>query len=191
MAWQADYAHSHLQFSVRHMGITWVRGQFKKFTVEGDFNEAEPEKSTLEVKIDAASLDTKMETRDAHLKSPDFLDVEKYPTITFKGKRGEVHDSHHGHLIGNLTVKGVTREVTLEVEHTGVAKTPWNTMAAGFTAQAKINRKEWGLNWNKALETGGWLVGDEIKIDIELQFSKAPEQAAAAPAPASKVAVAA
>jgi polyisoprenoid-binding protein YceI len=157
------------------MGITWVRGKFGKFTVEGDFNEETPERSTLEVKIDVASIDTKMDARDAHLRSPDFFDAERYPTIVFKGKRGEILDSNRGRLIGDLTVKDVTREVVLEVEHTGQAKTPWGTMAAGFTAQGKINRKDWGLNWNKALESGGWLVGDDVKIDVEIEFNKAPE----------------
>ena len=176
MAWQVDYAHSHLQFSVKHMMITWVRGQFSKFTVDGDFDEKQPERSTLEVKIDAASIDTKMEQRDAHLRSADFLDAEHYPHIVFKGKRGEVLEGQRGRLIGDLTIKDVTREVVLEVEHTGMAKTPWGTLAAGFTAHTRINRKDWGLNWNKALETGGWLVGDEIKIDIEIEFTKVPEQ---------------
>src|SRR5437588_3978076 len=141
MAWQVDYAHSHLQFSVKHMMITWVRGHLPKYTVEGEFNEEQPERSTLEVKIDAASIDTKMEPRDAHLRSADFLDAERYPYIVFKGKRGEVLDAQRGRLIGDLTIKDVTREVALEVEHTGVAKTPWGTLAAGFTAHTRINRK--------------------------------------------------
>lgn len=175
MAWQVDYAHSHVQFSAKHMMISTVRGRFDRFTVEGDFNEEQPERSTLLVKLDAASLDTRDQRRDAHLKSPDFLDVEKFPYIVFKGKRGEIHNARHGHLIGELTIRDVTREVTLEVEHTGLGKSQWGTTVAGFTAQTKINRKDWGLTWNVALETGGWLVGDEIKIDIEIEFVKQPE----------------
>lgn len=188
MAWQVDYAHSQIEASVRHMMISTVRGRFDKFTVKAEVDENRVENSNIEVDIEAASINTHMEQRDAHLRSADFLDVEKYPLVVFKSKRFEVVDANHGHMIGDLTIKDVTREVKLEVEHLGQAKSPWGTINAGFTAQAKVNRKDWGLNWNAALETGGWLVGDEVKINIEIEFTKVPEPAAAAPEPAKTAA---
>jgi polyisoprenoid-binding protein YceI len=175
MAWKADYAHSHVQFSVRHMMISTVRGQFDKFEVNADINDEDVTRSKVEVKIDAASINTKQEQRDAHLRSADFFDAEKYPYITFKSKRGEVKGKNHGHLIGDLTIRDVTKEVVLDVEHLGQAKSPWGAIVSGFHAHTKINRKDWNLNWNVALETGGWLVSDEIGIDIEIEFTQVPE----------------
>ncbi len=176
MGWKVDYAHSQIEAVVRHMMISNVKGHFTKFTVDANIDEDNVHLSQLEARIEAASLDTKMEQRDAHLKSADFLDVEKYPYITFKCKRIEQLGENHGHVIGDLTIKDVTREVVLEVEYLGQAKSPWGTTNAGFTATTKVNRKEWGLNWNAALETGGWLVGDEVKINIEVEFTKVPEE---------------
>src|SRR5439155_16809082 len=118
------------------------------------------------------------EKRDAHLRSPDFLDVEQFPYITFKSTRVEHIDDSHGKLIGDLTIRDVTHEVVLDVEYAGQAKTPWGTTSAGFSATTKINRKDWGLNWNVALEAGGWLVSDEIKINIELELVQQVEQIA-------------
>jgi polyisoprenoid-binding protein YceI len=172
MAWQIDAAHSEIQFSARHMMIATVRGQFKNFTgtVEGD--EQNPTAAKVDVQIETTSLVTGDEKRDGHLRSPDFFDVETYPYITFKSTRVEQLDGEHAKLHGDLTIRDVTKPVVLDVEYAGQAKTPWGTTNAGFNAQTKISRKEWGLNWNVALETGGWLVSDEIKINIELELVK-------------------
>jgi polyisoprenoid-binding protein YceI len=176
MTWQIDSAHSHVQFSVRHMMIATVRGSFEQFsgTVAGD--EQDPPGATVDVRIEAASLDTRDAKRDAHLRSPDFLNVEQYPYLYFKSTRIEQVDSRRARLIGDLTIRDVTKEVALDVEYAGQAKSPWGTISAGFSAQAKISRKDWGLNWNVALETGGVLVGDEITINIELELVKQVEQ---------------
>lgn len=175
MDWIVDYKHSQVQATVRHMMISKVHGSFDKFTVNADIDEEHVAQSTVKVEIEAASVNTRDEKRDAHLRSADFLDVEKYPFITFKSKRGEVIDANHGRMIGDLTIRGVTHEVVLDVEHLGKAKSPWGTINAGFTAHAKVSRKDWGLNWNAALETGGWLVSDEVTINIEIEFTQVPE----------------
>lgn len=175
MSWQLDKAHSSVNFSVRHMMISTVRGRFEDFDGTFDLNEADPNQSKIEVTIQAASVNTKEAQRDGHLKSADFFETEKYPTITFKSKRVEKLDDEHARLVGNLTIKDVTKEVTLNVEYAGQGKSPWGTIVAGFTAQTKISRKEWGLTWNVALETGGMLVGDDIAINIELELIKQPE----------------
>ncbi len=175
MSWQVDYAHSQIQFSARHMMISTVRGQFEKFEVKADIDEQDITRSQLEVKIDAASINTKMPQRDAHLKSPDFLNVAEYPYIYFRSKRGEIVDETHGRLIGDLTIRDVTKEVALDVEYAGQARGPRGTLSTGFSAHTKFNRKDWGLNWNVALETGGWLVSEELNVDIEIEFTQVPE----------------
>lgn len=179
MGWQVDLAHSEIQASVRHMMISTVRGQFEKFTVNAQVDENNPELSKLEVVIDAASVNTKNEQRDGHLKSPDFLDVEKYPTMTFKSTKLAKTSESTGKLYGDLTIKDVTKPVVLDVEYAGQSKTPWGTTNAGFSATGKVNRKDWGLNWNAVLETGGVAVSDEVKIAIEVEFVKVPETAPA------------
>ena len=181
MTWQLDKAHSSINFSVRHMMISTVRGRFEEFDGTFDVNEAAPAQSKIEVKIRAASINTKEPQRDGHLRSPDFFDAEKYPTITFKSTRVEKSDDRRARLIGDLTIKDVTKQVALDVEYAGQAKSPWGTINAGFTASTNINRKDWGLTWNQVLETGGVLVGDEITINIELELVK---QAEAVPEPA-------
>lgn len=180
MTWTIDSAHTRVLFTVRHMMIANVHGQFEKVTGTVDFNEAEPAKSRVDVQIDAASINTHEEKRDAHLRSPDFLNAAEHPYLTFKSKRIETTGENTGRIVGDLTIRDVTREVVLDVEFNGLAKNPWGTVSAGFTAIGKINRKEWGLNWNVALETGGWLVGDEIKINLEVEIVKQPETAAVA-----------
>jgi polyisoprenoid-binding protein YceI len=177
MSWQLDKAHSSISFSVRHMMISTVRGRFEEFDGTFELNETDPTQSRVEVAIQTTSINTKEAQRDAHLKSPDFFDVEKYPVITFKSKRIEKLDKQHARLVGNLTIKGITKEVVLDVEYAGQAKSPWGTVNAGFTAQTKINRKDWDLTWNVALETGGVLVSDEVTISIELELIKQAEAA--------------
>ena len=176
MTWKIDTAHSEINFSVRHMMISNVRGRFEKFDGTVEFDEENPENSSVEVNIDAASINTREAKRDGHLRSPDFLDAEGYPYITFKSKRIEQTGEDSGRIIGDLTVRGETHEVVLDVDYAGKAKSPWGTTSAGFSATTKINRKQWGLNWNQALETGGVLVGDELKINIELEIIKQAEE---------------
>jgi polyisoprenoid-binding protein YceI len=176
MAWQIDSAHSEVTFSVRHMMIAKVRGRFATFTGSVHFDEQNPAASTVDVKIDADSIDTKQDQRDGHLRSADFLDVANHPHLEFKSSRVEVLDDSHANVYGDLTIRGVTKPVVLEVEYQGQAKSPWGTTSAGFSAETKISRKEWGLNWNQPLETGGVLVGDEVTINIELEIVKQPEE---------------
>ena len=182
MSWQIDPAHSHIQFSARHLMITTVRGRFERFTGTIEADEQDPTRSRVEVQIEAASVDTRNPQRDADLRGPNFLDAENHPYLYFKSKRIEQVDASHGRIVGDLTIRGTTREVTLDVDYGGQAKTPWGTLSAGFSATTKINRKDWGLTWNMALETGGVMVGDEITIDIELELVKQVEQASEAAA---------
>lgn len=179
MTWQIDSAHSEINFTVRHMMISRVRGQFERFSGTVDFNPDAPANSAVDVTVDINSINTREEQRDDHLRSPDFLDAENYPEMTFKSTRIEADSDTKGKLYGNLTIRGITKEVVLDVEYAGQAKSPWGTISAGFSANTRINRKDWGLTWNQALETGGVLVGEEIKIDIELELV---QQAEAAPA---------
>lgn len=176
MAWQIDPAHSQIQFSVRHLMISNVRGRFENFTGNVEFDEEQPARSSVEVRIEAASINTKEPQRDAHLKSPDFLDAENFPYLHFKSRRVEMLDGSHGRIIGDMTIRDVTREVVLDVEYAGQAKSPWGTVSAGFSANARLNRKDWGLNWNYLLESGGVLVGDQVNIAIEAELIKQPEQ---------------
>ena len=167
--WQIDSAHSGIHFSVRHLVIAKVRGQFSRWTgavtvPDGDFARA-----TVEVAIDAASIDTGVAERDAHLRSADFFDVATFPEIAFRGARLEALGGDRQRLVGSLTMHGVTREVALDVESPGQTKDPWGNIRAAFTARTAIDRKEFGLTWNQALETGGVLVGDKIEIEIEVE----------------------
>ena len=179
MAWVMDPVHSEIGFSVRHMMISTVRGRFEKFSGTVNFDEAAPVNTTVDVQIDAASINTREPQRDGHLKSPDFFDAAKYPYLTFKSKQVKVVDSQHAKLTGDLTIRDVTKEVVLDVEYSGQGKNPWGTTVAGFSAQTKINREDWGLTWNQALETGGWLVSRDINIGIDVEIGKQPEAAQA------------
>jgi len=175
MTWQIDPAHSQIEFSVRHLMITTVRGRFDKFSGTIEFDENDLPNSKIDVQIDTTSINTRDEKRDGHLRSPDFFDATNYPTATFKSKHIALTGKNSGRVVGDLTIRGVTREVTLDVELVGVVKNPWGAQSAGFNAHTKFNRKDWDLNWNVALETGGWLVGDEIGINIEVELVKVPE----------------
>ena len=175
MSWQIDSVHSHIYFTARHMMISKVRGQFETFGGSINFDENAPENTTVAIEIDVTSINTKDEQRDGHLKSPDFFDVANFPTATFKSTKVVKEDDDEGKLYGELTVRGVTKEVVLDVEFAGIAKSPWGTTSAGFSASAQLNRKDFGLNWNQALETGGVLVGEKIKLEIELELVKQEE----------------
>jgi len=172
MNWNIDNAHSTVEFSVRHMMISTVRGRFERFTGSVDFNESDPSASSVDVKIEATSINTNEPQRDNHLRSADFFEAEKYPFLSFKSQKVEKLDDSTGRIFGDLTIRGITRPVVLETEYNGQAKSPWGKTSAGFSASTKINRKDWNLVWNQALETGGVLVGDEIKIRIELEIVK-------------------
>ncbi len=169
MAWNIDTSHSEILFAVRHMMISTVRGQFTKFSGNIVLDEANPANSRVDVSIDVASINTRDEKRDGHLTSADFFDAATHPTITFKSTKVEVTGTNAGKIHGDLTIKGVTRAVVLDATFTGKAKSPWGTTSAGFNARTTINRTDFGLTWNVALETGGILVGEEITITIELE----------------------
>jgi len=177
-----DFTHSQIQFTVRHMMISKVRGTFEKFDGVIDLNPDRPQDTRVEVQIDASSINTRDANRDAHLRSPDFLNAEQYPHLTFKSTSVEVISPTTARLNGDLTIRGVTKPVSMDVEFAGKARSPWGVEAYGFTAHTEINRKDWGLVWNQALETGGVLVGEEISIDIELELTVQPEAEAAASA---------
>lgn len=164
--WQLDPAHTLVEFSGKHMMFTTVKGRFN--TVRGTIalDEANPANSSVEVEIDAASLDTGVAYRDNHLRSADFLEVEKFPTITFKSTRVEPQGNDRALITGDLTIHGVTRPVVLDTELTGRGQSPQHKETIGFEARTTINRKEFGLGWNVALEAGGVLVGETIKIEI-------------------------
>ncbi|GIK56152.1 MAG: polyisoprenoid-binding protein [Chloroflexi bacterium] len=175
MTWQIDSAHSHIYFTARHMMISKVRGQFESFSGEVNYDEENPTRTTVDIQIDTASLNTKEAQRDGHLKSPDFLDVANYPVVRFQSTKVEQTGADSGKLYGNLTIRDITKPVVLDVEYAGQARSPWGTVSAGFSASTTINRKDWGLNWNQTLETGGVLVGDNIQIEIELELVKVAE----------------
>ncbi len=169
-SWQLDPMHTLVEFSAKHMMITTVKGRFKSVRGTVVYDEADPSRSHVEAEIDAASVDTGVGMRDNDLKSDHFLEVEKYPTITFKSRRVEMVNSEHAKVIGDLTIHGVTREVELATELTGRAKNPsTGKEVISFEARTAIDRKDFGLHWNVALETGGILVGDIIKIEIVVE----------------------
>lgn len=167
--WNVDAAHSGIQFTVRHMVVSKVRGRFAAWTGTLDWNEADPSASQVEANIDAASIDTGVADRDAHLRSADFLDVARFPQISYKSRKIEAAGKGRLRVTGDLTVHGVTREVPLDVEILGRGKDPWGKQRTGFSATASIDRKEFGLKWNQVLEAGGVLVGERIDVEIEVQ----------------------
>jgi polyisoprenoid-binding protein YceI len=163
-----DKAHSEAAFQVRHM-ITKVRGRFPDFEGKIDFDENKPDASRVNVTIQAASIDTNEPDRDKHLRSEDFFGVERNPTITFQSTGVAKTGKATFDVQGRLTMNGVTREVTLPVTYLGAGKDPWGKERVGFEAELTVNRKDYGLKWNAALETGGFLVGDEVKINLSIQ----------------------
>jgi polyisoprenoid-binding protein YceI len=163
-----DKAHSEVTFQVRHL-LTKVRGRFSEFDGAIDYDEQQPEDSSVTVTVQAASIDTNERDRDAHLRSADFFDVEKFPTLTFRTGAVTRKGPLGFDLAGELTIHGVTRQVTFDVNFLGKAKDPWGNERVAFEGEATINRKDYGLNWNAALETGGFLVGDEVKISLSVQ----------------------
>lgn len=167
--YNVDAAHSEIDFSVRHMMFAKVRGQFKTWTSKLAYDATAPARSTIEVEVDTASIDTRDAQRDGHLRSGDFFDAEKFPKMIFKSKRIDAAGAGHYKLTGELTIRDVTKEITLDVEQTGGGKDPWGNERVGFSAKGSINRSEWGLKWNQALEAGGVLVSDKVEIEVEAQ----------------------
>jgi polyisoprenoid-binding protein YceI len=166
--WAIDPAHSHIDFVVRHMMISKVRGRFREFS--GDIRiEEVPERSSVEATIQAASIDTGDEERDRHLRSAEFLDVEHHPEIRFRSVSLRAADQDHWKLTGELTIRGVTRPVTLLVEYCGTAVDPWGNTRAAFLASGEINREDFAITWNQALEAGGFLVGKGVKIEADVE----------------------
>lgn len=170
--WKVDNAHSSIDFSVRHMMVSKVKGTFRQFeaTIEAD-----PEDLTtadISFSIDVDSIDTRNEDRDNHLKSADFFDVANHPQITFKSTNIVAKGNGVYDVTGDLTIRGVTRPVTFEVTYEGQGKNPWGAIVAGFSGKGKINRTDFGLTWNNPLETGGVLVGEEVNISIEIEATK-------------------
>jgi polyisoprenoid-binding protein YceI len=179
--WNIDPAHTNVEFSVRHLMISTVKGRFGDFTGVVTADESDLSDFALDVTIQVASIDTRQPDRDTHLKSPDFFDVAKYPTIVFKGSHVEGDHMSEFQLHGNLTMHGVTKPIALEVTAEGRGKDPWGNERLGYSAKGKIDRRDFGLTWNQALEAGGVAVGHEVKISIDLELVKvAAEQPAAA-----------
>lgn len=168
--WVLDPAHSEITFKVKHLMISHVKGAFKTF--EASIDGEDFRSSNFNVTIDTGSISTNNDDRDAHLKSPDFFEVDQYPKITFASKSLKKVDDDEFKLIGDLTIKGTNQEIKLDTEFGGFMKDPYGNEKAGFSIKGKLNRKDFGLNWNAALEAGGVMVGNEIKINAEVQFVK-------------------
>lgn len=167
---QIDPAHSTVEFAVKHLMISTVRGHFSKISGYVDLDSANPAASKVEVTIDSASIDTREAQRDAHLRSADFLEVEKYPAMTFVGTKIDGNPDGAFKLTGNVTIKGTTRPITLDVTSEGKVKDPWGGVRTGYSAKTRLKRSDFGLTWNLLLEAGGVTVGDEIAITIELEL---------------------
>jgi polyisoprenoid-binding protein YceI len=179
MAWEIDLAHSHVSFVATHMMISKVRGEFTVLGGNVEYDEETPAETSVDVYVSAASINTRNTDRDAHLQSEDFLAAAEYPEIRFSSTSVDVIDDNHAKLHGELTIRDVTKPITLDVEYIGKAKDPFQgRTSVGFRGEGTINRKEWGLTWNQALETGGVLVGEQIDINIDLELVKVEEDEA-------------
>jgi polyisoprenoid-binding protein YceI len=177
--WNLDTVHSGINFTVRHMVVSKVRGRFAKFNGTVALDESDVTRSSVEATIDASSIDTGTAQRDDHLKSADFFDVERFPEIRFLSTRIEKVSGDRYRLTGELTIHGVTRSIALETEYGGRGKDPWGNERVGFTAKGAIDRKDFGLVWNQALETGGVLVSDRVELELEVQAVRAAATKAA------------
>lgn len=170
--WVLDPTHSEIVFKVKHLMISNVKGEFRKFNVEINAIGTDFANASIKANIDTSSIFTNEDNRDNHLKSAEFFDAENHPELTFVGTSFEKTSGGDFKLTGNLTIKGTTNPVTLDVEFGGINKDPWGNEKAAFSLTGTINRKDWGLNWNAALETGGVLVSEEVKISADMQFVK-------------------
>jgi polyisoprenoid-binding protein YceI len=169
VAYMIDPDHSQVIFSVKHMGISTVTGRFDLFEGTYNFDEKDPANSSVDVSITNSSVNTNKRKRDDHLRSPDFLNVEKYPTITFKSKEVKKGKGNDFTIIGDLTINGVTKQVVLDSEYGGKAVDPMGQERTAFTAETTINRKDFGITWNKTLDSGGLVVGDDVKITLDVE----------------------
>jgi polyisoprenoid-binding protein YceI len=169
--WTIDASHSSVNFKVKHLGLAKTRGRFARFDGTAEIGD-DPRDTRIEVTIDADSIETQDAKRDEHLRSADFLDVANHPQLIFRSTRVEGRDDDWK-LEGELTIAGVTRPVALDVTYEGVAGDPWGGTRAGFTASTQVNREDWGLSWNAALEAGGFLVGKTVTIDLEVELVRA------------------
>ena len=170
--WVIDPSHSEIQFKVKHMMITTVTGSFKEFKSEVETDGDDFATARVLFEASTASVFTNAEQRDAHLRSADFFDADNHPVMKFVSTNLELVEDENWQLTGNLTIRDITRPVKLDVEFGGVGKDPWGNTKAGFSISGKINRKDWGLNWNAALEAGGVLVSDDVRIYAEVQYVK-------------------
>jgi polyisoprenoid-binding protein YceI len=180
--WEIDTSHSDVQFTVRHMVVTKARGRFTRWAGSVDFDENDLTRSSVTVRIDADSIDTGHADRDAHLRSPDFLDAESHPRLEFRSTGIDRVDVERYRIHGDLTIRGVTRRVTLDAELGGIKADPWGAQRAGFSARTKIDRRDFGLTWNQALEAGGLLVGEKVDIELEVEAVRPLRQAGASAA---------
>jgi polyisoprenoid-binding protein YceI len=169
-SWTIDPSHSSAEFSVKHLMIATVRGRMAIARGDIEYDPERPTQPRVDAELEVASIDTGAEQRDAHLRSPDFFDAQTHPTIRFVSTRAEALDAEHGKVHGELTIRGVTKPVVLDVAYEGVARDPWGKQRAAFRATTTIDRTQWGLTWNQALETGGVLVGDKVKVELNLSL---------------------
>ena len=179
MAWEIDPTHSEVLFSIRHAMITTVRGHFNVISGHLHIDEENPSNSWVDAQADPSSVNTRDERRDGHLKSPDFFDVAQYPTITFKSNNVQHVGGSNYKVTGDLTMHGVTKSVTFDADYAGQGKDAFGNQRAGISVKGKINREDWGLTWNAALETGGVLVSKDVNIEIDLSAIAQPATASA------------
>ncbi|MBL9038077.1 MAG: polyisoprenoid-binding protein [Archangium sp.] len=175
MAWNIDPVHTHVGFSVKHLMVSTVRGQFKKYAGTLNLDPKDFTKSSFAAQIDVASIDTENKDRDAHLRTNDFFDAANHPLITFTSTRIEAKGGSEYTMWGDLTIRGVTKEVPLAVEFNGTAKSPFGTTVFGLSARGSVIRKDFGVSFNAALETGGVVVGDKVNLEIELEATEVAE----------------
>lgn len=173
--WQLDPAHSSVEFGVRHLMISTVKGRFGDISGTVTLDPNNESAAAVDITVQTASIDTRQEQRDAHLRSPDFFDVQNWPVITFHGTSVEGDTDSEFQLTGDLTIRNVTREITLDVTKEGQGSDPWGNVRAAFSAKAKIDRRDFGLTYNQVLEAGGVVVGDEIKISVDVEFTAVPD----------------
>lgn len=173
-AWAIDASHSTVEFAVRHLMIATVKGRFGKVAGSVTFDPARPMAPEVEVEIETSSVDTREQKRDAHLRSADFFDADHFPTMTFRARRIDGDVAGRFTLIGDLTIRGTTKEIALDVTSQGFVRDPWGNDRLGFSATGRVNRMDFGLRWNVALETGGVLVGDDVTISIEAELTRVP-----------------
>jgi polyisoprenoid-binding protein YceI len=179
MSWKLDNVHSHVGFSVKHLMVATARGQFKSYTGSVSIDPKDFTRSTFEGEIDVASIDTGNADRDTHLRTNDFFDVPNHPKITFKSTGIEAKGENEYIVHGDLTIRGVTRPVALDVEYLGTAKSPYGYTAAGVSVRGTINRKDFGISFNAALETGGFALGDKVKLELDIEAIHQPDEVAA------------